>query len=216
MTLVKICGVRHPEHALVAAEAGADYIGMIFAPSRRQITVEQAAAIVAAVKSGMKAPPKLVGVFVNAPAEQVNEAAEKAGLDMVQLSGNEDEDYLEEVRFPRIKAVHVDPKLPGAVGWMTLRRRMSSLKALDVLPLLDAQVDGQFGGTGQAFDWATAKSGASDFDYMLAGGLTALNVGEAIAHLHPWAVDVSSGVETTGVKDEAKIRSFIQAVRKAG
>lgn len=216
MTLVKICGMREPAHAVAAAEAGADYIGMILAPSRRHITVEQAAKITAAVRAVVKVPPKMVGIFVNADPAEVNGAAIAAGLDLVQLSGQEDEDYLERIVAPKIKAVHVDLASPGPVAWLSLRRRLATLQSLDVLPLLDAQVDGQAGGTGQTFDWSVAKDQAGLYRFMLAGGLTPENVADAIGQVRPWAVDVSSGVETVGAKDTAKMRAFIQAVRKAG
>ena len=215
MTRIKICGIREPAHALAAAEAGADYIGMILAPSRRQITVEQAAKIVAAVKGSSKTPPKMVGVFVNAPTVAVNYAAITAALDMVQLSGQEDEDYLAEIEAPKIKTVHIKKNLPDPVAMMSLRRSLASLKAAGVLPQLDSQGEGQGGGTGQTFDWSVAQKEGAGYDYMLAGGLTPENVAAAIGQLHPWAVDVSGGVETAGVKDAAKIRAFIQAVRAA-
>ena len=216
MTFVKICGMREAAHALGAVEAGADYIGMILAPSRRRITVEQAAKIVAAVRAATKTPPKMVGVFVNATIAEVNGAASAAGLDLVQLSGTEDEDYLEQVRLPKIKVIHIDPTAPDPVAWLSLRRRLASLRALGVLPMLDAQVDGQFGGTGQTLNWTAAKGQAGEYPFMLAGGLTPQNVAAAIQQLRPWAVDVSSGVETAGVKDVSKVRAFVHAVRLAG
>ena len=215
MTFVKICGVRDPGQALAAAEAGADYIGMILAPSRRRITVEQAGKIVAAVRAATKTPPKMVGVFVNASIEEVTTTATVAGLDMVQLSGTEDEEYLEQLPLPRIKAIHVDVAAPDPVAWLSLRRWLASLSAMDVIPLLDAQVNGQFGGTGQTFNWSAAQDQAGEYPFMLAGGLTPDNVASAIRQLRPWAVDVSSGVETVGVKDVAKVRAFINAVRSA-
>lgn len=215
MTRIKICGIRETAHAIAAAESGADYIGMILAPGRRQITVEQAAKIVAAVKGSTKTPPKMVGVFVNAPAVGVNYAVITAGLDMVQLSGQEDDEYLADIEAPKIKTVHISKRVPEPVAMMSLRRSLVSLKAAGVLPLLDSQAEGQAGGTGQTFDWALAQKEAAGYDYMLAGGLTLDNVEAAIGQLHPWAVDVSSGVETAGIKDVAKIRAFIAAARGA-
>ena len=215
MTFVKICGIREPAQALAAAEAGANYVGMILAPSRRRITVEQAAKIVASVRASTSTLPKMVGVFVDASVAEVNEAAAIAGLDLVQLSGTEGEDYLERVAPPKIKAIHIDLATPDTVAWLSLRRRLASLRAMDVLPLLDAQVNGQFGGTGQTFNWDAAQGQAGEYPFMLAGGLTPENVASAIHQLHPWAVDVSSGVESVGVKDIAKVRAFISAVRSA-
>jgi phosphoribosylanthranilate isomerase len=214
-TVVKVCGIREPAHALAALQAGADFIGMILAPSRRRITVNEAARIVAAVKGASVSPPRLVGVFVDAPEEEVNRAAHEAGLDFVQLSGREDEDYLERMEVPAIKTVHVPSRMPDPVAWLSIKRRLSGLTALGVIPHLDTLVDGQAGGTGQAFDWSVAAQGVGLIDYLLAGGLTPENVAGAIARLHPWGVDVSSGVETNGVKDPAKIAAFVRAAKAA-
>ena len=214
MTRVKICGVSAPAHALAAAEAGADFIGMIFAPSPRQVTTTQARSIVEAVRREAKAPrPKLVGVFVNAEAKAVNAAAAEAGLDLVQLSGDEDLDYLDGIEPPVIKAVHVSGREPGKVAALGLRRTLAHLRGANAIPLLDTKVQGMYGGTGRAFDWEVAQDLAQDFQFLIAGGLTPDNVGQALRRVHPWGVDVSSGVETGGVKDLAKIRAFIQAAR---
>ena len=159
--------------------------------------------------------PKLVGVFVNAEPREVNSIADEVGLDMAQLSGDEDVDYLSEIQRPVIKAVHVPSEPPAEVAWPGVRRGLAILREAGAVPLLDTEVEGQAGGTGRPFDWEVARELAQDFDFMLAGGLTPENVAEAVARVRPWAVDVSSGVETDGVKDTAKIRAFIQAVRRA-
>lgn len=214
MTKIKICGLREPAHALTAAEAGADFIGMVFAPVRRRVSIEEAQAIVEAVRASGTARPKVVGVFVNAPVAEIHEIAARVGLDMVQLSGDEDEDYLARVRLPMIKAIHVEASLPPEAASTVLRRGLETLRAAGALPLLDAKVQGKFGGTGQAFEWTGVASLAEEYDFLLAGGLESGNVARAIEAVRPWAVDVSSGVETNGVKDAARIRAFIEAVRR--
>lgn len=216
MTKIKICGLREPAHAVAAAEAGADLLGMVFAPARRQISLDQAIAIADAVRRAGPNPPRLVGVFVNAPVQEVRDTIARVGLDLAQLSGDEDEDYLEELRVPFIRAVHVGATAPGRVAWITLRRRLAGLRNLGGLPLLDARVEGHYGGTGQTFDWSDAEGLAAEYDFLLAGGLTPENAAGAIGRVRPWGVDVSSGVEIGGVKDPTLIRTFIQAVHRAG
>ena len=215
MSKIKICGVTQPSHALAAAEAGADFIGMVFAPSQRRLSREQAKAIAEAVRGSGGPQPKLVGVFVDADPREVNSIADEVGLDMAQLSGDEDVDYLSEIERPAIKVVHVPSKPPAEVAWPGIRRGLAVLRQAEAVPLLDTEVEGQAGGTGRSFDWDVAGELAQEFDFLLAGGLTPENVAEAVARVRPWAVDVSSGVETDGVKDTAKIRAFIQAVRRA-
>ncbi|MDO8567301.1 MAG: phosphoribosylanthranilate isomerase [Dehalococcoidales bacterium] len=200
MTRIKICGLREPAHALAAAEAGADFIGLVFAPSPRQITVEQAGKVALAIKNGGY-PVQLVGVFVNAPVDEVNRITEVYHLDMVQLSGDESIEYCALVNGPVIKAVRI-----GSEKTVKLSKKYTYL--------LDTQVKGKFGGTGVTFDWSLAKPIARQVPVIIAGGLTPENVPEAIRQVAPWGVDVSSGVETDGAKDIAKIKAFIQAVRR--
>jgi len=212
MTHVKICGIRDKVHALAAAEAGADFIGLVFAPSPRQVKPHDARQIVHAISKSGRAM-KTVGVFVNTPASQVNAIADLCHLDWVQLSGDEPWQYCLEINRPIIKAVRPGRRSPDdvcaelALGAKALSTRM-------FLALLDSKVEGKYGGTGIAFDWSLAKLVATRFPVMVAGGLTPENVAEAIQIVEPWAVDVSSGVEVEGVKDAAKIRAFIDAVRK--
>jgi len=213
MTGVKICGISHPAHAVIAAEAGADFIGLHLAPSRRQVTPERAKAIVDAVRSSSDNPPKLVGVFVDADSAEMNRLAEEVGFDMAQLSGDEDPDTIAEIERPVIKALHVPAGPPSVVAWAGIRRGLAIVREAEALPLLDTKVEGHAGGTGRSFDWEVARQLAEEFEFMLAGGLTPENVAKAVAYVLPWAVDVSSGVETDGVKDPAKIRAFIAVVR---
>ena len=248
MTLVKICGIRQPEHAVVAALAGADFIGLIFAESRRRVTVEQAREIVAALDNriyyrqtpvtvgaafpsvgrridarkwlrqsaeGIEAVlnvkrPLVVGVFVNSSAAEVNDVIDACGLDIVQLSGDEPWELCRELKRPAIKVLHVHgDESPKDIVRSAQPATASAL-------MLDTAVNGGYGGSGRAFDWRLARKIAKDLPIMLAGGLTPENVGEAVRQVRPWAVDVSSGVETDGIKDVAKIQAFLQAAHAAG
>ena len=223
MTLVKICGLREPAHALAAAEAGADFIGLVFAESRRRVTVEQARAVVRALGQPLLAAggggashvetllrrkrPLVVGVFADIDAETVNRAAEAVGLDLVQLSGDEPWAMCDRVARPVLKAVKVKDG--------TSAEEIIAAFRPGAVPLLDTHVEGALGGTGRPFDWAVAAAVARRFPIVLAGGLTPENVGEAVRRVCPWAVDVSSGLETDGVKDVEKMRAFVVAVREA-
>ena len=211
MTRVKICGITETPHALVAAQAGADFIGMVFAPSRRQVCIEKAREIALAVK-GLKARPQIVGVFVNMPPSEVNHIAEYCGLDCVQLSGDEPWDYLTDIEKQVIKAIRVRSQQDSEdiIAEISGGRQ---LLGESFICLLDCHIEGSYGGTGQTFDWRLARQVSQRFPVIIAGGLSPQNVGEAIQIANPWGVDVSSGVETKGVKDASKIEMFIQTVR---
>ena len=215
MTIVKICGVTDPAHALAAADAGADLVGLMFAPSSRRLGLEGARRIVQGLRASSGPHPRLVGVFANAEPEEVNRVATALELDMVQLSGSEADDFLGKMLRPIIKAVHVPREQPAEVALPSLGKRLAYLRGVEALPLLDTQVEGAFGGTGLTFDHRVAQALAREFEFLLGGGLTPENVAEAVSLVRPWGVDVSSGVETAGVKDPAKIRAFVDAVRHA-
>ncbi|MFW6125978.1 MAG: phosphoribosylanthranilate isomerase [Chloroflexota bacterium] len=211
MTKVKICGIVEPSHALAAATAGADFIGMVFAPSKRQIDADRGRHIVLATKR-LDSPPQLVGVFVNMQAEEVNRIVRYCGLDWVQLSGDEPWHYLNRIQAQVIKTIRVQPYQSTdevvaqiEAGHKAARRRL--------LYLLDCHVDGAYGGTGRSFNWDIARDIARVHPIVVAGGLTPKSVGQLIREATPWGVDVSTGVETNGVKDGYKIEHFIQAVR---
>ncbi len=212
MTYVKICGISRKADAEAAASA--DFIGLMFAESPRRVTLEQARGLVEAVRSHPD-PPKAVGVFANNSFDEVNETARTLGLDYVQISGDEPDDYVRRVEAPVIRSVHLEAGAGQRPNAAALAARLDALRALGATPLLDAKVDARYGGTGRRFDHAAARDAAREHDFLLAGGLTPENVAEAVAGVRPWGVDVSSGVETGGVKDAARIRAFIEAVRGA-
>jgi phosphoribosylanthranilate isomerase len=223
MTLVKICGISEPKHARLAAALGADLIGTVFAPSRRQVTIGQAKRIAEGlgkngpplssrdpyqIEEALRAKrPLLVGVFADQDAETINSIADECGLDLVQLSGSEPWEVNEQVRRPILKCMKVREG-------ETAEQLMVHFHGGAVL-LLDPHVPGTYGGTGRTLDWDVAAEVARQTPTVLAGGLTPRNVGDAVRSVHPWAVDVSSGVETDGVKDPEKIRAFISAAKSA-
>ncbi len=205
MTRVKICGVREVEHALTAVEAGADLLGFIFyRPARRYVDPALAARIGEAVRGRAE----LVGVFVNEDPVSMREIARLVGLDLIQLSGDEPTVLHQQLDRPVARTVHVDATT--SVQEIARRTREAALIHLDT------RRAGQYGGTGERFDWRIARAAASLGPVLLAGGLDPANVGEAIAVAEPWGVDVSSGVETDGVKDPAKIEAFVRAAKGRG
>ncbi|QNT42511.1 MULTISPECIES: phosphoribosylanthranilate isomerase [Pseudomonas] len=200
----KICGITRIEDALAAAEAGADAIGFVFyAKSPRAVDVRQARAIIAEL------PPFVttVGLFVNASRCELNEILEVVPLDLLQFHGDETPQDCEGYHRPWIKALRVRPgdDLEAAC------RLYAGARGI----LLDTYVPGVPGGTGEAFDWSLVPARLSK-PIILAGGLSADNVGQAIAQVRPYAVDVSGGVEQAkGIKDAAQIEAFMRAVKQA-
>lgn len=229
MTQVKICGIRQPDHALAAAQAGADYIGLVFVPrKRRGVNLEAARDIIDQLKSSCASPPQVVGLFADQPPEYVDRLARACGLDAVQLCGRESLDYCDRLAVPVIKVIHVRP-LSGLMAGQSvsspadfdLAKVVSGLgehlrlyREAGHLVTLDRLVDGLQGGTGESFNWEIAvELSRQGHSFLLAGGLDPDNVTRAIARVQPWGVDVSSGVETQGVKDPEKIRAFIRNAR---
>ena len=198
---VKICGVTRPEDALAAEAAGADAIGLIFAPhSKRRVTLQQAQAICLPLGPFVTT----VGVFVNAPLSEVLGAAQQLRLGAVQLHGDESPDYAEALRrhIRVIKAVSFTPELKPA--------------ALEAFPADATLLDGLVPGSGEAFAWDAASGLKGLPRLILAGGLTPENVAAGVRALSPYAVDVASGVESTvGVKDANKIQDFVHRAKNA-
>ena len=200
MTKVKICGLMEMEHVKTAVESGADAIGFVFAKSRRQVTVDQARELATAVPSDVLK----IGVFVNKALEEVERIAREVPLDVVQLHGDEDPDYVRRLSIPTIKALSIKTKEDV---------QQASQFEVDYF-LFDAPGVEFRGGSGHSFDWSLlAKANISHDKVILAGGLTENNINEAILIVQPFMVDVSSGVETAQRKDAEKIRTFIRAVR---
>lgn len=210
MVKIKICGLRDGEHALIAAEAGADMIGLVFAESPRRVSVAQAQAIAQLLRIVYKEnSPKLVGLFVNAALAVINDVAAQVGLDYVQLCGEEPVTMLPHLNCKVIKAV----RCGGQPDVDDLLREVEAWHSAGATILLDAP--GVGGGHGKLADWQYAASVARRYPIILAGGLNPGNVAEAVAMVQPAAVDVSSGVERErGAKDANLIRQFIAAAKQ--
>ncbi|NTU72361.1 MAG: phosphoribosylanthranilate isomerase [Coriobacteriia bacterium] len=203
-TRIKICGLTNSEDAVAAVAAGADAVGVVFAPSPRQVSIEQAADVLENV------PPFVlrVGVFSDASIEEITAAVAVCKLDAVQLCGSESPAFCDSVPSATFKVLHVGTDF----GFQSAEPYRDHADAL----LLDTFVTDKTGGTSQTFDWQTIGDIPGWAPLFVAGGLTPDNVGECIAALRPFAVDVSSGVEASpGVKDHARMAAFCAAVRAA-
>lgn len=202
MYQVKICGIRREEDVCELNRLCPEYAGFVFAQSRRQVSPKQAAALRKLLRPDIRA----IGVFVNEEPEQTAQAAELAGMDMIQLHGDEDETYIKKLRTlthkPLIKAIRV-------------QSREQILEA-EKLPcdylLLDTYTPGQYGGSGRTFDRSLIPALGKPF--FLAGGLNCENVSAALKESGAFGADVSSAVETDGWKDKEKMAAFIRAVRE--
>jgi phosphoribosylanthranilate isomerase len=203
-TRIKICGITRAEDAAVAVACGADAIGFVFAPSPRQVTLAQAAEVAASVPP----PVARVGVFVNPDPGVVEEVIAEVGLTAVQLCGDESPELCSDLSIPVVKVLRV------GIGfdWSEVEPYRGHAAAL----LLDTFVPGKAGGTSQAFDWRSIGESPVWAHLFIAGGLTADNVADAIRALRPFAVDVSSGVESApGVKGADRVAAFCAAVHTA-
>jgi phosphoribosylanthranilate isomerase len=212
LTWIKICGVKDIYTAEAIAVAGADCIGLIFANSSRQVNREKASSITMALKL-LENPPVIAGVFVNEELERLNSIADYCQLDMIQLSGNEEFDYIKKVKKPIINVIHVNP----GNQLEAVRKEVESFSNISLkykpLVMLDSRFDDRFGGSGLSFEWELAKVLSKTHRIIVAGGLNSVNVKTMIKEVKPYGVDVSSGVETGGHKDITKIKAFIRAVK---
>jgi len=214
MVWVKICGMTNLEDAQAAVDAGADALGFVFAVSPRHVAPAVAREITRALPDGIEK----VGVFVNESAVRIREVAEEAGLTGVQLHGDEILDVAAKLA--------AEPGSPGKLRVIPVYPIRHLLKE-DVLVnfwtdrvLFDTAVEGKQGGTGQTWDWKLGKAAIELLQghvrVIVAGGLTPVNVADAVRTLHPWGVDVSSGVEREpGKKDHEKVRAFVKAAKGA-
>jgi phosphoribosylanthranilate isomerase len=199
---LKICGITRLDDALHAAEQGATALGFVFWPrSPRHVTVDRAAEIIAELPPGILS----VGVFVNEPVETISVQAARTGITAVQLHGDEPPLYAEALPLPVLRSVTLHDAAQAAAAWP----ETTTL-------LLDAADTVRRGGTGQLVDWAGAAALAGTRRIVLAGGLTPVNVAEAIETVKPFGVDVSSGVEESpGVKSFDKVSVFLTNARRA-
>lgn len=200
---LKLCGLRRFIDVEYVNETPPDLVGFVFAPSRRQVTPALAAALRAALLPGIRA----VGVFVDQPVQEVANAARIAKLDAVQLHGAEDADYIRALQqrldLPLLKAVRV--RAPQDI----LDAQRLPVQAL----LLDAFAPDCMGGSGKTADWSSIRAARPRLPFFLAGGLDVHNLARAIEAVSPYGVDLSSGIETGGVKDANKIRRVVQLIR---
>ena len=216
---VKICGIRDGDSAVEAVRAGADFLGVVLVEGvRRQLTRFQAQEVVRnyrirerdhRIKRLRKKGAKVVGLFRNQDVRWVNKAAQQIDLDCVQLNGEEDEAYMRAMWKPVIRQL----RIKSDMSCEELSDLVDHHLSLDRIVLLDRYDEQAPGGTGKTFDWSIAEGIADRDGVLLAGGLTPSNIDGAVEQLKPWGVDVSTGVETDGIKDHSKIRAFIETAK---
>lgn len=205
-TKIKICGITNLADARYASGAMVDYLGFIFYDkSPRYIDPAEAGAIINWIEG-----PEKVGVFVNQSLDDVNRIAKESGLDLVQLHGNETAEYCQLIEKPIIKVIHITPDY----NLEELKAKVLLYSEVAEFLLFDSKIDGQWGGTGKTFDWNILKDITGNKPFFLSGGLNPENLKEAIEKVHPYAVDISSGVEEEpGIKDYDKIEAVMDIVR---
>lgn len=212
MTIIKICGLTSVQDAIAVAEAGANIIGLVLAPSHRRISIEMATEIATAVKQ-LPSPPAIAGVFVNQPPALVNRIVKTCGLDIIQLSGDEGWDYCRELDFPFFNVIHIKPGSTSTQVNRELEEGYRSGQRQPFMGMLDCRSSEVYGGSGHSFDWDIAADACVRFPLIIAGGLSPANVRQLIRLANPAGVDVSSGVESNAHKDMDKVRDFIRVVR---
>ena len=217
---VKMCGISKVETIPAVVEAKPDYMGLVFAPSKRQVTVDQAKILVEELHRGYakkygsdtehdkNGTIKTVGVFVNETVENLVTIANEANLDAVQLHGDEDEAFIQSLKERTNVEVWKAVQIRSAAD---VEKWIDS--SADML-LFDAYHKDERGGTGEVFDWSSLD--AFERPFMLAGGIDSTNVARAIRTVRPYGIDISSGIETNGVKDDEKIKAFTKIVNSIG
>lgn len=201
---IKLCGIKRPEDIAYMNKFRPDYIGFVFAGTRRRITPQTAAALAEKLNKGIRK----VGVFVDEPPESIEKTAKLAGLDAVQLHGRESAETIEKLRN----------LLPGVEIWKAVRVRdrdsiPDAQKLGADLLLLDSFSASEYGGTGKTADFGLIRQAKPRALYFLAGGLNSENIGAIVREFSPYGVDISSGIETGGVKDCRKIEQIMRILR---
>jgi len=217
---VKMCGISKVETIPAVVEAKPDYMGLVFAPSKRQVTVDQAKILVEELHRGYAKKYgsdtehdkndtiKTVGVFVNETVENLVTIANEANLDAVQLHGDEDEAFIQSLKE------RTNVEVWKAIQIRTAADTEKWIDSSADMLLFDAYHKDERGGTGEVFDWSSLD--AFERPFMLAGGIDSTNVARAIRTVRPYGIDISSGIETNGVKDDEKITAFIKIVKSIG
>lgn len=202
MSKIKICGLTRMCDIEAVNQAMPDYIGFVFAKSKRQVDDQTAAAL----KSALNGEINAVGVFVNDEISHIAKLCDERVIDLVQLHGDEDNEYIvklkEEISVPIMKAIRVQTK----------EQVLSACRLSCDFLLLDTYCEKTYGGSGKAFDWTII--GKPDKPFFLAGGLHSDNIMDAIKMVHPYCVDISSGVECNGLKDKYKISRIVKQIRR--
>lgn len=217
---VKMCGISKVETIPAVVEAKPDYMGLVFAPSKRQVTVDQAKILVEELHRGYAKKYgsdtehdkndtiKTVGVFVNETVDNLVTIANEANLDAVQLHGDEDETFIQSLKE------RTNVEVWKAIQIRTAADTKKWIDSSADMLLFDAYHKDERGGTGEVFDWSSLD--AFERPFMLAGGIDSTNVARAIRTVRPYGIDISSGIETNGVKDDEKITAFIKIVKSIG
>tara|TARA_B100000945_G_C20403883_1_gene608909 strand:+ start:1449 stop:2090 length:642 start_codon:yes stop_codon:yes gene_type:complete len=202
---VKICGVRDVKSALVCESSSADFIGLNFVPNvHRKVDISSAIEISNSINTIKK-----VGVFADQPIEHVVSIINQCDLDYAQLSGNENLEYCMQIGFPVIKSIKIDFNSNIRTIKETIFPQIDNLIHKKIIPLVESYVPGSYGGTGTEISIDLAKQIAENFDIILAGGLTPLNVKNMVDYIKPWGVDVASGVESEKKQTTNQIIEFI-------
>lgn len=203
MTIIKICGIKTLKDALAAIDAGADYLGFNFYPKSPRYIKKNICVEIASVLKKEYPHIKLVGVFVNSPVSEIKDILQTCSLDLAQLHGDESFETLHDLNGKAFKAFR------GSADEKFIVKNEPAF-------LIDAMVKDVYGGSGMKADWSMARELAKKYSFLLAGGLTAENVADAIGRVKPWGVDVASGVESApGEKDARKMSAFVKAVKQS-